>query len=305
MDMGIDANPLSFRQHKIGHDARRGEKLIGIFGIDTTFERMSVADNICLPQVQRLTLRRLDLGLNDVDAARHFRDGMFDLQARIHLDEIELAVFKQEFESSHPAIADLSASLDASHTNRLDHIDRNSRRWRFFDHFLMTTLHRTVAVTKPDGIAVRVAQDLYLDMTGMLEKLLHVEDSRAKSLPCLLPRQGNGFMKQGSFLHHPHATPATTARSLDDDWIADLIRDTLNRCSILGKRCIRSRYTWHTGRNHCPFGSDLVAHRGDRPCVGTDEYETGIFDSLRKGGIFGQKSITRMDRTRTRQTGSD
>lgn len=37
----------------------------------------------------RLTLRRLDLGLNDVDAACHFnvRDGMSDLQARIHLDE--------------------------------------------------------------------------------------------------------------------------------------------------------------------------------------------------------------------------
>src|SRR4051812_17327352 len=56
---------------------------------------------------------------------------------------------------------------------------------------------------------------------------------------------------------------------------------------------------WHRrdiGFCRCFLGFDLVAHRGNRPRVGPDEDDAGLFERPRKGFTFRQKSIAGMHR---------
>ena len=59
-----------------------------------------------------------DLLLHDVDAGDHLGHRMLDLDARVHLDEVELAVLVQELERAGAAVADLAAGLGAALADR-------------------------------------------------------------------------------------------------------------------------------------------------------------------------------------------
>ena len=50
---------------------------------------------------------------HQVDAGDHLGDRMLDLDAGVHLDEVEAAVLVQELERAGAAIADADAGLDA------------------------------------------------------------------------------------------------------------------------------------------------------------------------------------------------
>ena len=54
------------------------------------------------------------LRLDQIDAGDQLGDRMLDLDARIHLDEVELAVLVEELERAGAAIADRAAGLDAA-----------------------------------------------------------------------------------------------------------------------------------------------------------------------------------------------
>src|SRR5690349_10567337 len=95
--------------------------------------------NIVLRPRQTLARRDSQLRFDDIDAAHEFGDRMFNLDARIHLDEVELAVFVEKFERTGAAITDIAARRYTAITDHLALFSRNSRRRRFFDHLLMTT----------------------------------------------------------------------------------------------------------------------------------------------------------------------
>ena len=48
-------------------------------------------------------------------------------------------------------------------------------RGRFFEHFLVATLQRAVALAEVDHIAMAIGDDLNLDVPGLLEIFLHVD----------------------------------------------------------------------------------------------------------------------------------
>ncbi|MNV02564.1 hypothetical protein D3C71_928030 [compost metagenome] len=156
---------------------------------------MTGAGHVHLRHRQCLTLRHTQLLLDDIDAARFLGHRMFDLQAGIHLDEIESAVFVEEFERSYTAIADLLTRLDAGFADRADQCFGNTGSRRFLDHFLVTALHGAITMAKPDGISMRITQDLNFDMARMLEEFLHVERRRSKGLACFFTGQGHGFQQ--------------------------------------------------------------------------------------------------------------
>ena len=55
-----------------------------------------------------------DLLLHEVDAGDHLGHRVLDLDARVHLDEVELAVLVQELERAGAAVADLAAGVGAA-----------------------------------------------------------------------------------------------------------------------------------------------------------------------------------------------
>ena len=88
-----------------------------MLGIDTALDSMSTELDVFLAEGQLLTRSDADLLLHDVDAGDHLRDGVFNLHAGVHLDEIELAVLKQELESARTAIADLATGFGTAFTD--------------------------------------------------------------------------------------------------------------------------------------------------------------------------------------------
>ena len=66
---------------------------------------------------------------------------MFNLQARIHFDEIELAVLVEELERAGASIAHVQARLHASLTDFRALLFGDAGCRRFFDDFLMASLH--------------------------------------------------------------------------------------------------------------------------------------------------------------------
>ena len=97
----------------------------------------------------------------------------------------------------------------------------------------MPTLHRTIAMSEPDGIAIGIAEHLNLDMARMLEKLLHVERGGTESLTRFLARQGDGLVQRARVGNHPHAPSAASAGRLYDHRVADFQRDALDRRRII------------------------------------------------------------------------
>ena len=87
----------------------------------------------------------------------------------------ELADLRQKLGGASAAIADRATGFNdaLAHLGALRR--RDAGRGRFLDDFLMASLHRAVALTEVNDIAVMISEYLELDMPGLLEELLHVD----------------------------------------------------------------------------------------------------------------------------------
>ena len=107
---------------------------------------------------------------------------MLDLDARVHLDEEELPVLIQELECPRAAVADRSGTLRRS-AGPCAARSSSARPGAgdFLDDFLVTPLHRAVALAQMHGVAVTVGEHLELDMARMVEEFLHVHADRCRT----------------------------------------------------------------------------------------------------------------------------
>ena len=72
---------------------RRGQEIARrVFGIDTAFDRPAIEFDILLLERELFAPCHADHLLDEINAGDHFRDGMFDLQARIHFQKEEALV---------------------------------------------------------------------------------------------------------------------------------------------------------------------------------------------------------------------
>ena len=92
---------------------------------------------------------------------------MLDLNARVHFDEIELAVFVEEFDGADAEIGDLAHRLgdDFADLVALRGVERG--RGAFLPDLLMAALQRAVALAEMDGVALAVAQHLNFDVARL------------------------------------------------------------------------------------------------------------------------------------------
>ena len=116
---------------------------------------------------QPLAAGHPQLPLDQIQASNHFGDRMLDLQAGVHLHEVEGAAgIHDEFDRAGSDIADCvrCSHRGLAHGAALGLAQPGGRG--FFDHFLMASLHRAVALEEIDGVAVRVGKDLDFNMAG-------------------------------------------------------------------------------------------------------------------------------------------
>src|SRR3546814_2087888 len=82
---------------------------------------------------------------HQIDAGDRLRDRMLDLQAGVHLDEIELAVLVEELDGAGAAVAELAHGLGDTRADGLALGRVECRRQRLLPHLLVTALQRAVA----------------------------------------------------------------------------------------------------------------------------------------------------------------
>ena len=136
---------------------------------------MAFEDDVLLGEGQRRAGGDADLLAHDVDAGDRFGDRMLDLQAGVHLDEVEVAVLVEEFDGADAQIAELGqrAGDDAADLVALLGVEGGAAG--FLPDFLVAALQRAIALAQMHDIAMAVGQDLDFDMARLLEIFLHID----------------------------------------------------------------------------------------------------------------------------------
>ena len=196
-----------------------------VLGVDAAFDRRAEEAHLLLGDRQRRPGRDLDLLVDDVDAGDHLGDGMLDLDARVHLDEVELAVLVEKLDRPDADVAELrhGAGDHSADLFALFGVERGGGA--FFPHFLVAALQRAVALAEMDGAALPVAEHLELDVARPREVFLEIEGVVAEGVLGFDPRSAQRVAQLVRVGGDLHAAPSAAGRRLDDDRIADLVGD--------------------------------------------------------------------------------
>jgi len=128
--------------------------------------------------------RHAELLLHEIDAPHHLRDGVFDLQARIHLQKIEVPVLvDDELDRAGTVVTNGLGERDRLLTHRATRALIQERRRCLFNDLLVAALDRTFAFSQIHDVSVPVAEDLNLDVAGLRHKLLDEQPIVAEAGP--------------------------------------------------------------------------------------------------------------------------
>jgi hypothetical protein len=98
---------------------------------------------------------------------------VLDLEAGVHLDEVEAAVGgEQELDRAGALVGGRERRLDGSAAERVAEIGGQVRGRRLLDHLLVAALERAVALEQVDRVPVAVGEHLDLDVARALDQPL-------------------------------------------------------------------------------------------------------------------------------------
>ena len=151
----------------------------------------------------------------------------------------------------------------------------------------MPSLHRAVALAERDDAAVRVGEELHLDVPWTLEVALAVERPVGERALGLAFRRRQRFVELRRRADDTHSPPAPSGSRLNEEREPDLLGRPV------GKH-------WHVCVASDPLRCDLVP--AEPQCGGrwADPREPRRFDGLREVGVLREKPVARMDRVRVR-----
>ncbi len=160
--------------------------------------------------------------------------GVLDLQARIHLEEEEVAaIVGDELARARADVADLLHDAErrlvergATGLTRFAGEERGGRR-RLLDDLLMSPLHAALALAEGKRLAVGVAEDLHLDVPRLRDVALEVDARVREARLAAIGARFEGALDAGLVLHDLHADAAAAADRLHDHGVADAGRDLL------------------------------------------------------------------------------
>lgn len=178
-----------------------------VLRVQTGLDRVASRDGRLL--VQGLALGDAQLQCDEVDAEHGLRDGVFDLEASVHLQEMGRAVRDEELDGpGTPVVGGASGPHGHLPQRRLE-FRRESWGGRLLDDLLMAPLERAVTgAERPHG-AVRVGHDLHLDMPSTLDVRLDEHLTVPEGTQRLRARGGQLLVQIGQFTYDAHAAPAT------------------------------------------------------------------------------------------------
>ncbi len=202
---------------------------------DAALQRGAIERNAFLPRqsnwrfVKLIPLRDENLRAHQVDAGNHFGYRVFDLNARIHLDEIPLLRIDivEKLDGPCIAIVGLARELHRRAAQFAPNARVEIRGGSNFHDFLMAALHRTISFVKMQQVAVMVRENLNFQVPRAWQIFFQEEGSVAEGGA----RFSLGFFQQSvelrGVMNDAHAAASAAHRRLHDEGIANLLRNLL------------------------------------------------------------------------------
>jgi hypothetical protein len=227
---------------------------------------------------------------DQVDAEHRLRHGVFDLEAGVHLQEVDVVPGDQELDGARARVGDRAGGGRRRGVQALLDAGGEGRRGGLLDHLLVAALEGAVAgAVRPHG-AVGVGDDLHLDMASAFD--VRLDEDRAVPEGALgLGRGGLQLAFQvGEFADDPHAAAAAARRRLHQD-----------RQIGLGHRVrVEGCEQRHPGGGHQLLGAGLGGHRLDRLGRRADPDQARVEDGPREVGVLGQEAVAGVHGVRAR-----
>ncbi len=207
---------------------------------------------------------------------------MLDLQPRVHLHEPELAVLEQELDGAGADVADCLRRLDRGFAHGRAQLRVHRRGGRFLEQLLVAALDRALALAEVDAVAVRIREDLHLDVARLVQGLFHEHSPVAEGMLGFGLRALQRGRQVVPGANKTHASPATSRERLDHH---------------------RKLGIFFVGRQHrhAGFGGELlrirlVAHGADRGRGRTDPDAACFLHRCRELFVLREKPVARMNR---------
>ena len=156
-----------------GHRAGGGQEAAArVLAVDAELERVAARRRV-LGDVEGLAVGDLELLTHQVDARGLLGDRVLDLQAGVHLEERDQPVLAdQVLDGACTVVAGLLADALGGLVDLLALRVGQERRGRLLDQLLEAALQRAVAGARDDDVAVRVGDDLRLDVARLVQVAL-------------------------------------------------------------------------------------------------------------------------------------
>src|SRR5882672_10382885 len=259
----------------------------GLLGAETDLDRMAAAfelrQHVILLERQALALRDPQLPFDKIESGHSFGDRVFDLQARVHLHEEELATGVEKLDRAGTDVPDAARQTQrrVTHYPALHRGEHGARR--FFDDFLVAPLHGTVAFAQEQGLAVMVGKDLYFDVAWRAQSPFDDQPVIAKSGMRFRTCTRERSVEVRGIIDPTHSAPATARGGLDHDGEADERRRAPQRLGIL-RGVVITAHDGDSEHDGALARRRLVTHRGDGCRGWTDKNQRRVDHRLRERG---------------------
>ncbi|MNZ73391.1 hypothetical protein D3C78_918020 [compost metagenome] len=220
-------NPYTFLQGWLpASDAPGlGQEALGrVFGIEPHLHGMALEHYLLLAQGQRQSGGDVELPGHQVDAGDQLGHRVFDLQAGVHLQEIELPTgVEQKLDGTGAHVMDGASRFQCRLAHRLTQFGRHHRAWGFFNGCLMAAGDRAGARAEVDQLTVLVAEQLNFNMTRVDQRLFENQFVAAKRVQGFGACGADLFQQLVGIVHQAHATSAAAGAGLDHQRVADAL----------------------------------------------------------------------------------
>ena len=271
----------------------RGKVVLGVLGGDAALDGVAVHAQVGLLREPYLRVRERRaagdeyLGAHDVDARDHLGDGVLDLYARVHLDEVVAArLVHEELDGAGVHVMHGLGYFDGVGVEPLAHLGGDAPGRGELDDLLVAPLEGAVALAEVADAAVLVGEYLDLDVLGLDEVFLHKDAVVAEGLAGLVGDELEGGGDVLGLFAEPHAAPAAACGGFEDDGEAELL--------CLGEGLIRVAQGHAAGYGDL-LGLQLVAHFGEDGAGRADELDAGLLAGAGEGGVFGEEAVAGVD----------
>ena len=266
------------------HLAGCGQELVGrVLSANAGLDGVATNGQFVLLFGQWLASGHAQLPFHQVEAGDGFGHGVLDLQAGVHLHEVEPAdphaprggvaplgrpcggdaiLLNNELDCPSAYIAHAAGGGNGGCAHLGAALGSHAGGRGFFQYLLVAALHRAVALEQVHVVAMGVTKHLDFDVarSGHIAFHQHMVIAKAGQGFALARRQSR--FEVGRSLHGPHALAATARAGLDQHGVAHAVSLLFQEGRVLLVAVV-ARHQRYVGLFHQGLGGRLAAHGGN------------------------------------------